>query len=423
MPATPSPLTRPGTQAALLMALLWAMALAALWAVREVLLPFAVAALLAYVLHPAVTWLSSRRIRRFALPRWGATLVLYALILAVVWGLGAIFFPQLKRELSGLAATSRSVLVSADGYLADGAEDLNELLRTWEVPVEVTWSDEDGSAQEQTGPLDGNRPSSTVNLRWELKKLLQEMEDVAVGLAGAVARGAQGVVGATVGFIFRIFLVLMLTAFVLNDVARIRGALRMLVPAGRRVGFDALVDKLDVGLSGVVRGQLTICGINSVLTLLGLVLLNVKVAFLLALIAGVLSVIPIFGSILSSIPIVVVALADSFEKAVLGLVWIIGIHALEANFLNPKIMGDAAKIHPVLVVLVLVVGEHFWGFTGALFAVPLLSMLLTMFKALHARALRLEAEAAASAQAMTDMATGVAIAPATPAQISDPKGP
>ena len=93
--------------------------------------------------------------------------------------------------------------------------------------------------------------------------------------------------------------------------------------------------------------------------------------------------IPVFGSILSSVPIVAVALVGggTFEMArglgVLG--WIIGIHLLEANFLNPKIIGNAAKIHPVVVIFALVVGEHNGGLVGALFAVPVASIVQTLF--------------------------------------------
>src|SRR5690606_26759634 len=65
------------------------------------------------------------------------------------------------------------------------------------------------------------------------------------------------------------------------------------------------------------------------------------------------------------------------------LLWIIGIHQLEANFLNPKIIGDAAKIHPFLVVFALLVGEHFFGLSGALLAVPVLSIVQSLF--LHFR--------------------------------------
>jgi predicted PurR-regulated permease PerM len=96
-----------------------------------------------------------------------------------------------------------------------------------------------------------------------------------------------------------------------------------------------------------------------------------------------MSLIPIFGSILSSIPIVAIALISggSFDlgRGLSVLAWICGIHLIEANFLNPKIMGDAAKIHPVLVVFALIAGEHSYGLTGALFAVPVASMIQTIF--------------------------------------------
>ena len=99
-----------------------------------------------------------------------------------------------------------------------------------------------------------------------------------------------------------------------------------------------------------------------------------KYPLLLAGIAATMSLIPIFGSILSSVPIVAIALISSgtfdLRQGLFVLGWIIGIHLLEANFLNPKIMGDAAKIHPVLVVFALIAGEHSYGLVGALFAVP-----------------------------------------------------
>jgi predicted PurR-regulated permease PerM len=58
---------------------------------------------------------------------------------------------------------------------------------------------------------------------------------------------------------------------------------------------------------------------------------------------------------------------------------ILGIHQVEANLLNPKIIGAAAKLHPVLVVFVLLVGEHYFGLWGALLAVPLLSLAQSFF--------------------------------------------
>jgi predicted PurR-regulated permease PerM len=117
------------------------------------------------------------------------------------------------------------------------------------------------------------------------------------------------------------------------------------------------------------------------------------------MLAAAMSLIPVFGSILSSIPIVAVALVGggAFDLkaglAVLG--WIIGIHLLEANLLNPKIIGDAAKIHPVVVIFALVVGEASGGLVGALMAVPVASVIQTLFVFFRRRA----EEGAAAAQA------------------------
>src|SRR5690606_25325303 len=104
---------------------------------------------------------------------------------------------------------------------------------------------------------------------------------------------------------------------------------------------------------------------------------RIKFAFILATIAGIFSLVPIFGSIISTVPIVLVALTISPVKALIALVWIIAIHILEANFLNPKILGNSAKIHPVLVVLALITGEPFYGIIGALLAVPIMSIIIT----------------------------------------------
>ena len=98
-----------------------------------------------------------------------------------------------------------------------------------------------------------------------------------------------------------------------------------------------------------------------------------------------MSIIPIFGAILSSVPAVLVALTQDIGLALLVLAWIVGIHQLEANVLNPKIMGDSARVHPVLVVFALLAGEHIAGLVGALLAVPVLSITQTLFLYLRER--------------------------------------
>ncbi len=123
---------------------------------------------------------------------------------------------------------------------------------------------------------------------------------------------------------------------------------------------------------------------------IGLLLFGIKYSLLLAVFAAVMSLVPIFGTIISSIPIALVALVSGEQGLALGpalamLAWIAGIHLLESNVLNPKIIGDSAHMHPVVVILALLAGEHVYGLAGALLAVPVASMVQTVFIYLRER--------------------------------------
>ncbi|MEW5850833.1 MAG: AI-2E family transporter [Myxococcota bacterium] len=391
------------TKRLILLTVLWLTMLGLLVAVREVLFPFGVAVFLAYVLHPAVTWLNGKQVAGRALPRWAATLVLYAGMFLGLYAAGRVVVPQLAQEVASLGRESGDAVKRLNSELAALPARITSVLRERGIPIVLVWSapEEPGNAHADATPVPpepASQPASApavyeLDLRAELATATEDLSKWAASGVTELAKRLQGAAKALLGFIFKFFLVLMLTAFLLVDVQRMKRFALDMVPRSRRDSMNALLDRIDHGLSGVVRGQLTICMVNGILTLVGLLLLKVKFSLLLASSAAALSLVPIFGSIISSVPIVAVALTDDLTKAVLALLWIIGIHALEANLLNPKIMGDAAKIHPVLVVLALVTGEHFYGIAGALFAVPVMSIGLTLFKSLHTRAMQLDEEA------------------------------
>jgi predicted PurR-regulated permease PerM len=210
---------------------------------------------------------------------------------------------------------------------------------------------------------------------------LQSQLDDAVRLGRSIVAGVvQGV--------FTFFLVLMIGAFILIDMEKVHAFLRSLFPPNVRGDYDVIIAGIDRGLSGVIRGQLLICLVNGVLTYVGLVIFDVKYSIVLAFVAAVMSLVPIFGSILSTIPIVLAALVSGEQgvdvvRAVASVLWIVGIHFVEANFLNPKIIGSSAKIHPVVVIFALVLGEHSYGLVGALLAVPVASMIQVVFVFLY----------------------------------------
>jgi predicted PurR-regulated permease PerM len=212
-------------------------------------------------------------------------------------------------------------------------------------------------------------------------------------------RFSRAVVSGLFRGIISFFLVLMVAAFILLDLEKLHGFVRGLFPAQYRDDYDVIVKGIDRGLSGVIRGQLLICLINAIFTYVGLLIFGVKYSLILATVAGMMSLIPIFGSILSSIPIVLVALVSGEEavdllRGLFILGWIVGIHFVEANLLNPKIIGTAAKIHPVLVIFSLIVGEHSYGLVGALLAVPVMSIIQVFFVFFRRKAWKTETGAA-----------------------------
>jgi predicted PurR-regulated permease PerM len=116
----------------------------------------------------------------------------------------------------------------------------------------------------------------------------------------------------------------------------------------------------------------------------GFALLGLKYWPILTLVAAMLSIVPIFGALISSVPAVLVALTQDPWLAVWTLLWIICIHQLEAHVLNPKIIGTVTKLHPVVVVFALLLGERTMGVWGAVLALPTLSLCHGLFN--HFRA-------------------------------------
>jgi len=375
---------------------------------HAVMLPFVLALVVAYVLTPAVL-----RVEKARIPRWAAILLVYAITLGAIGSFIGMIVPRLVTEGQGLAAEwpnlTRKVreewLPAIDARLGglsgqkaappdpsptpevqggepkdrderppfrlvhrdDGSYDvfISEDLRVHEVES-GTWKivNEQPRRLSSQAMLRQGFDKAVSYLRANAALLLQIGQQV----AGAISRG-----------IFNLFMTLMLAAYIMLTHEKIIGFFRDLWPADARSSFDRFLRRLDRGLSGVVRGQLLICLVNGILSAIGFWLFHLKYWPILSILAAVMSLIPIFGSILSSIPAVAIGLTQSPTTALGVLVWIVGIHQLEANFLNPKIMGDAAKIHPVLVVLALIIGEHFFGLWGALLAVPVLSILQSIF--------------------------------------------
>jgi predicted PurR-regulated permease PerM len=231
------------------------------------------------------------------------------------------------------------------------------------------------------GPIVRNLAAAGYEIEpTEVRAFIREKgEALGSNLGESISRsGASFAIGVAKS-LYTFLLVLMLTAFIVMDRKNISAFFSSLPPDRLKPEYASLMGYIDQGLAGVIRGQLMICVVNGILTYVGLLLLGVQGAGPLSVVAGVLSLIPIFGTIVSSIPIVLVAATDGLTTGALALAWIGVIHLLEANLLNPLIMGSNAQMHPVIIVFALLAGEHSFGAWGALLAVPTMSILQSCF--------------------------------------------
>jgi len=111
--------------------------------------------------------------------------------------------------------------------------------------------------------------------------------------------------------------------------------------------------------------------VNTVLTLIGLLLLKIPLVAMLSVVVFVCSFVPVLGVLISTTPIVLVALnAGGFSLSLAAIGLVILIHVIEAYVLNPMIYGRHLKLNPVLTLIILYVGYHAIGLWGMLLGVP-----------------------------------------------------
>ncbi|MDQ3334291.1 MAG: AI-2E family transporter [Myxococcota bacterium] len=389
---------------------------------RKVLLPFVFAGLIAYILAPVVRAMSERKDGTRRMPRGLAIIICYLVFIGLITGFLFLLVPRLSRDVARLGKELPGMYKKADEqWTPEIARWLEKRFPSVSgvkpVPPEPALVPDvplppgtsftltplpDGRTAIQIAPNgvdvkprpDGSYHIQAVEAAEEVTlddKLRSYVKKGMVGLQGKLndlVRLGQSLVTAMIRGVFLFFFTLMIAAFILIDMEKVHSFLRSLFPQNVRADYDVIIAGMDRGLSGVIRGQLLICLINGILTYIGLLIFGVKYSLILGVVAGLLTLIPIFGSILSSVPIVIVALVsgdhgiDVVRGLAIGL-WIIGIHFIEANVLNPKIIGTAAKIHPVLVIFSLFLGQSTYGLVGALLAVPVLSAVQVVFVFLY----------------------------------------
>lgn len=311
----------------------------------QVLIPFAVVYLLAYLLNPIV----ERFRTRIRVPRWLSSLLITGLVVGLFALFMLILAPSVAEQLEGLS-----------DRLLNGVEGL----RSWLAASTVF------DTLESTGLIEKQEAVR------QIQSLVQQQ---ARRLPGAVENLASSL-GSVLGVLTVLALVPVLLFYTLRDYPEIQESLVDLFPTagGRR---DYLVRAGSI-VGHYLRGQLMISSIAAFNVSVLLFLFDVPFWLLIGLMSGILNFIPQLGAIITMILGSVLAFVLSgWIKAAVVLAVLLGESFLEQSVLTPNILSYQVGLHPVLVLLSLLTFGTFLGVFGLLIAVPVTAILVTAYRA------------------------------------------
>lgn len=134
--------------------------------------------------------------------------------------------------------------------------------------------------------------------------------------------------------------------------------------------FIRVMNILEKKLGNWARGQLILMGALGLLVYLGLIILKIPYALPLAILTGILEIIPTIGIILAAIPIIIIGLSISPITGLVTAALVFLVHLAESYFLAPKVMEKSAGVNPIVTLASLAIGYRLMGVIGALISIP-----------------------------------------------------
>ena len=162
-----------------------------------------------------------------------------------------------------------------------------------------------------------------------------------------------------------------ITYYFLADDEFIWNKCSLLIPIKKRELVKKIIKDINKLLESYIVGQLLLSLIVGIITFIALILIRVKFPLWLSILNGVFNIIPYFGPIFGAVPVVFIALLESPTKALWAALAILIIQQVEGNILSPKITGNSTNMHPLVIIILLLIGESFCGFVGMILAVPI----------------------------------------------------
>lgn len=297
-----------------------------IWMISDILFSIFVAIIVASALEPWVAKMQSLKV-----PRGVSVLTAYLLALCIViFAIGSII-PPLTSEISQL------IKDFPDRY--KGFIDFFSSFKSF---------------------LENNGFDSNI------KNLLQSAESSLSNFTGGFFNALSGFFGG----LFGVFVVIVLAFYFSTSEEAIKKLLKLVIPpASQDLWFD-LISKAQQKIGWWFRGQLILSLAIFILSFVGLLLLGVKYALVLAFLAGLLEIVPVIGPVLSAVPAIFLTALYSPSKALFVFILFVLIQQFENNVLVPKVMQKSIGLHPIVIIIAMLVGIKLGGLAGALISLP-----------------------------------------------------
>lgn len=317
-----------------------------------VLLPLAIASIIAYILDPVVDFLERKRI-----PRGRAIFLVFALALVTVLFLLATVVPQLVQQVGDLVTR-----------VPDYAKQFGTTLQEW---TKEPWI--------QKLP-ESIRPRNL----WEAHGgTIQGWVTTALPAATAWVVAQFGRVASWLGLLVGLFLVPVYVFYFLLEKRKIVDNWAAYLPVQEsRVKEEVVFILRSINDSLIVffRGQVLVAFCVGTLTAIGFALIGLKYALLLGVMTGVLGIIPYLGVMVSIVPAVLLGVVQFGNWRILLVVGVfVIVQTAEGMFISPKIIGDRVGMHPLTIIVAIMVGTTLMGgILGGVLAIPLTAALRTL---------------------------------------------
>jgi predicted PurR-regulated permease PerM len=333
--------------------LAWAgVALVAWWLLQwlgPVLVPFVVAAVMAYVLHPWVARMQQRKV-----PTWLGAGVAIAVLMGVLLAVLLLIVPVVTHQWPLLREQIPALL-----------EQLNALWVPLAQQWGIQWSVDMTSARELIA-----------------KALSGHGEELFAHLLSSIRIGGS-VLLAVVG---NLVLMPIVAFYLLLDWPATVQRCQSLIPPRWRVASESFLTDTDAVLGHYLRGQFMVMGLLAVFYALALSLVGLDLALPIGVFTGLAVFVPYLGFGLGLVLAVLAALLQfqSFDM----VLWVLAVYGagqlLESLYLTPRLVGERIGLHPIAVIFALMVFGHALGFVGVLIALPASAVVAVALRRLQA---------------------------------------